>query len=361
MGIVESGTCSENDQVIASIDSLKRYSIQKNHSSTHLLHSSLKEILGKHISQKGSLVTDEKLRFDFNHNEIISDENIKKIENLVNKIIKENNPVKIMIQDHETAINSGAIALFGEKYGEEVRVVSMGKDKELFSKELCGGTHVENTGDINKFMIINQSSVASGIRRIEALTDSYVDLYKINEEAKKEQLKIYFKNEINKYIKLIKNIDSMKIIKLNHKIELKDQFKDIKKTYENLLNINQINENKKNIIIENIGEYKLICLNTTKYPSKNFKKFIDEQKINNSSKSIILLISSDEKKISIIIGITNDITDKFDAIKLAKISSEVVGGKGAGGRKDLAQAGGNQIENISNISKVIKKEILNLI
>ncbi|MDC0195000.1 alanine--tRNA ligase, partial [Alphaproteobacteria bacterium] len=181
-GKVIKGQLSISDEITSTIDENKRQLIRNNHSSTHLLHQSLRQILGKHVTQKGSLVNEEKLRFDFSHNNPINLENMNKLENKVNSVIEKKYTVKTEILDHKSAINSGAMALFGEKYGDEVRVVSMSKknkeeDNNIFSIELCGGTHVSNTGNIKDFKIINQSSVASGIRRIEAVTNIGVHLY----------------------------------------------------------------------------------------------------------------------------------------------------------------------------------------
>ena len=178
-GKVKKGKFKIGDSVTATIDSYKRQLIKCNHSSTHLLHASLRKILGNHVSQKGSLVNSEKLRFDFSHNEPITSDHIIKIENFVKKEITANSEIEIKTIDHQKALDEGATALFGEKYSDEVRVVSMGtlEGNKIISKELCGGTHVAQTGDILNFKIINQTSVASGIRRIEALTNIAVEEY----------------------------------------------------------------------------------------------------------------------------------------------------------------------------------------
>ena len=207
-GEVIEGECNIGDQITSYINIKKRNLIRNNHSSTHLLHASLRKILGKHVSQKGSLVNDQKLRFDFSHNESINSENIKNIEILVNTIINQKSVIEIQLLDHKKALESGATALFGEKYGDEVRVVSMGNNEgKVFSRELCGGTHVKNTADIKKFKIINQSSVASGVRRIEAITNIEVDNYNNLEIKKISEHDVKTKLEINELINLIKKID----------------------------------------------------------------------------------------------------------------------------------------------------------
>ena len=365
-GKILKGECHLGDQVKASIDIKSRNLIRNNHSSTHLLHASLRKILGKHVSQKGSLVNSEKLRFDFSHNELISNENLEKIELLVNKIIKQKDPIITEIKDHKEAVNSGAIALFGEKYGDEVRVITMGKDEDkVFSVELCGGTHVKNTGDIKKFKIINQFSVASGIRRIEALTSITVDKFNSKKDFEDKKYLKKINNEIDKYINLIENIDPKKhkkiITNLNTFDDSLDQkLKEIKKIYDETKQNIDISLSKKDINFEKVGKYNLIYLFTNKYPSKKLKSFIDEQKKLNPKKSIIILVSTDINKVSIIVGVTDDITNIYDATNIVKTAASIVGGKGGGGRKDLAQAGGNIPEKATKIYAEIKKNIANI-
>ena len=360
-GQVIKGSCNVGEVLEAYIDYNRRHLIKCNHSSTHLLHSALREVLGNHISQKGSLVNDEKLRFDFSHNDIISEENLEKIELLVNKIIKQKSPVQIKIQDHNEAVNSGAIALFGEKYGDEVRVVVMGKGRDnIFSRELCGGTHVNNTGDIEKFKITNESSIASGIRRIEALTNISVNIFNRDQESKQKDFKIQIKKEINKYIGLIKDINPQKTYNIDLEKNLEEQLKEIKNIYNNNKQNMDIEKNKENIKIEKIGNYNLIYLLANNYPAKALKIFIDEQKKSHPQESIIVLVSTDKNKVTIIVGLTDDLTNIYDATNIVKIASSIVGGKGGGGRKDLAQAGGNIPDNADKIYNEIKKEVLKL-
>jgi len=360
-GQVIKGSCNKGDVLEAYIDYNRRDLIKCNHSSTHLLHSALRKVLGNHIFQKGSLVNDEKLRFDFSHNDIISEENLENIELLVNKIIKQKSPVQIEIQDHSVAVNSGAIALFGEKYGDEVRVVTMGKDRDnIFSRELCGGTHVNNTGDIEKFKIINQSSIASGVRRIEALTNISVNIFNIDQELKQKDITIQIKNEINKYIDLIKDINPRKKYNIDLGKNLEKQLKEIKKIYNDYKQNVDIVKNKENIKIEKIGSYNLIYLLANNYPGKGLKLFIDEQKKSHPKESIIVLVSTDQNKVSIIVGITDDLINIYDATNIVKVASNIVGGKGGGGRKDLAQAGGHKPDNADKIYDEIKKEVLKL-
>jgi alanyl-tRNA synthetase len=358
-GEVTKGKCNINDQVTACINIKKRNLIRNNHSSTHLLHASLRHILGKHVTQKGSLVSDQKLRFDFSHNEPLSLNNIEDINILVNEMINQKIPIETQLLDHKKAIESGAMALFGEKYRDEVRVVSVRKnDSSIFSRELCGGTHVINTEDIEKFKIINQSSVASGIRRIEAITNIEVENYNNFEIKKISDHKVKTKSEINELINLIKKNNPNKEILYNENINLDEKLKDLKKIYNDIkINLN-VSQNNENIIIEKIGNYKLIYLIAVNYPAKEMKTFIDDQKNKNIDKSIIGLVSINENKVSIIIGLTSDLLQSFDATHLVRISSLIVGGKGGGGRRDLAQAGGNKPEKATDIYSELKKEII---
>ena len=361
-GEVILGECNVGDQVTASVDLERKKLIRNNHSATHLLHASLRKILGNHVTQKGSLVNEKKLRFDFSHNHPINEDNLIKIEKIVNNIIKKKYIVETELLDHEKAIKSGAMALFGEKYGDEVRVVSMGKndDSSIFSRELCGGTHVKNTGEIGEFKLINQSSVASGVRRLEAVTSLYVNKYIKMENSKKLELDNITRKEIEKYKDLIKNLNLELKNELNTNLNLDEQLKNLKKIYLDKKNSIEIVNNNENIKIDSIGKIKFIYLLAKNYPSKLQKKFVDDQKKIYSDNSIILLISTNDNKISIILGLSEDLTNIFDATKLVTIASQIVGGKGGGGRVDLAQAGGNLISRVNDIYEVIKKEIKKL-
>jgi len=361
-GKVIKGSCIINDQVTATINAKKRNLIRNNHTSTHLLHASLKKILGKHVYQKGSFVSDEKLRFDFSHNESINQNQLNKIQSLINNVIDQDVSVVTEILDHSTAVSGGAIALFGEKYGTEVRVITVGHlSNNFFSKELCGGTHVNKTGDIKEFQIINQSNVGSGLRRIEAVTNIGVDIYNKSQISKNKKIHKKIQNEIILYQKKLKELAPEKIFQFNKNENLEDQLKEIKNIYFILQKNIDILGNKKNIVVDKIGKFNFIYLKANRYPSKFLKTFIDEQKQIYFQNSIILLISSDIDKVSIIVGLTADITNVFDATKLVQKASLIVGGKGGGGRKDLAQAGGNNPSKINEVIISLKKEIESLV
>ena len=358
-GKVKKGKFKIGDSVTATIDSYKRQLIKCNHSSTHLLHASLRKILGNHVSQKGSLVNSEKLRFDFSHNEPITSDNIIKIENFVKKEITANSQIEIKTIDHQKALDEGATALFGEKYGDEVRVVSMGtvENNKIFSKELCGGTHVDQTGDILNFKIINQTSVASGIRRIEALTNIAVDEYnnqKIQLENKtlKENL-----DKISTLISEIKEYDNNFDYSYDQNSDLTNNLKELKK----LLEQKKQNKNKEtslqNIVIEKINDINFMYLLTENYPSKTLKQFVDDQKNKYQNKCASLIISKNDNKLSIVLGVTEDLTSNFDSAEVIQDVSKILGGKGGGGRKDMAQAGGISLENIDQAMDRIKTNL----
>ena len=304
-GVVEKGSASEGDIVSLKVEDEHRRMIMCNHSATHLLHEALRRVLGTHVTQKGSQVSASKLRFDFSHQKSLEIKEVIKIEKIINDLINTKSDVKVEILSYDRAVESGALALFGEKYDNEVRVLTMGEDS--FSKELCGGTHVSNLSEIENFKIITQSSVASGIRRIEAVTgslayksQSLVD--KINEENKIKSEKK--KNKIKK-VKVSKKI-------LQGKVE---EYKGSKFYYEKLDGIDV----------------------------KNLRNLIDVCKKDIKS-GIVCLISSYEGKISIAIGVTDDLLEKFNAVDLVKICSEIMGGKGGGGRNDMALAGAKNLD-----------------
>ena len=358
-GKVKKGKFKIGDSVTATIDSYKRQLIKCNHSSTHLLHASLRKILGNHVSQKGSLVNSEKLRFDFSHNEPITSDNIIKIENFVKKEITANSQIEIKTIDHQKALDEGATALFGEKYGDEVRVVSMGtvENNKIFSKELCGGTHVDQTGDILNFKIINQTSVASGIRRIEALTNIAVDEYnkqkiQLDNKTLKENL-----DKISKLISEIKEYDNNFDYSYDQNSDLTNNLKELKK----LLEQKKQNKNKEtslqNIVIEKINDINFVYLLTENYPSKTLKQFVDDQKNKYQNKCASLIISKNDNKLSIVLGVTEDLTSNFDSAEVIQDVSKILGGKGGGGRKDMAQAGGISLENIDQAMDRIKTNL----
>ena len=354
-GQVKKGSIKIKDNVELKINTDRRNDIRAYHSATHLLHESLRRVLGKHVTQKGSLVESKRLRFDFSHMKPISPEEISNIESHVNSMIENQSEVKTRIMTPKEAVNNGALALFGEKYGEEVRVLSMGDEKDrYFSTELCGGTHVKNTRDIGKFKIVSQSSIAAGVRRIEALRDKQLDDYLQNRE-KLSNLSNTKNDEI------IKDLLS-KIIKLGGKpnVENKDKtlmIKDLNKQFEKLSIRSILKDKSKNIIRDQeINDVKVRFQKVLELPFKDLRKLIDDGK-REIKNGIIVVYATNENKVGLAIGVTEGLVKKFDAVKLVKIGSEIIGGKGGGGRADFAQAGGTLENKIEDSFESIKKLI----
>jgi len=354
-GEVKSGTIKINQNVEMKIDISRRDNLRAYHSATHLLHESLRRVLGSHVMQKGSLVEPDRLRFDFSHMKPISPNEILKIESQVNKMVEKKSEVKTRIMTPKEAVDNGALALFGEKYGDEVRVLSMGDEEgNYFSTELCGGTHVRNTGDIGKFKIINQSSIAAGVRRVEALRDKQLDEYLKNKE-KLSDISAQ-KDEV-----IIKDL-SDNIIKLGGKPNLnnKDQkglIKDLSKQLEQL-NIKSVLEDKtKNIICDDkIKNINVRFQVVEDLPSKELRKLVDEGK-KDLKEGIVIVFSNKDEKVGLAVGITKKLTEKYDAVEFVRKGSEIVGGKGGGGRKDFAQAGGVEKKLINYAFGILKNLI----
>ena len=355
-GKIEKGSISIGQNVNLEIDILKRNNSKAYHSATHLLHESLRRTLGKHVTQKGSLVSPDRLRFDFSHNKPIEKEEMKKINNIVNEIVVGSTEVQTRIMTPKEAVSMGALALFGEKYGEEVRVVFMGKENNgFFSTELCGGTHVKNTKEVGKFKVISQSSIASGVRRVEALRDKQLEDYEKTQKLDKSQKESNLKDEIT----LIK--------KELQKLKIKPDYKDNLDLIENLKNLNkQLNKVKiesikkdksKNIIQDKkIGDILIREQILKDFPPKELRGIIDQGKKEIKS-GVIISISTFEDKVGVAIGVSQDLTAKFDAVTLVKIASEILGGKGGGGRKDFAQAGGVDQSKIEQAFEAVRKKL----
>jgi len=354
-GKVLSGSVKIKDNVEMKIDEDRRNDTRAYHSATHLLHESLRRVLGDHVTQKGSLVEPSRLRFDFSHMKPISNEDVEKIETFVNSMVTKKTEVRTRLMTPEEAVKNGALALFGEKYGDEVRVLSMGDENgKYFSTELCGGTHVKNTGDIGKFRIISQSSIAAGVRRIEALRDKQLDEYLKN----KEKLS-HLSSEKNDEI--VKDL-SKQVISLGGKPTLdqsdpKILIKNLTKQLETLSIKSVLEDKSKNIIKdEEIKGIKIRFQNVKDLPSKELRKLVDDGK-KELGEGIVVVFASKDDKVGVAVGITNKLTEKFDAVNFVKLSSEVIGGQGGGGRKDFAQAGGQDQSKIKEAFETIKNLI----
>ena len=300
-----------------SVEKDKRQAVAIHHSATHLMHAALKEVLGEHVQQKGSLVDEHKLRFDFSHGKPLSKEEISKIESIVNREMLSNVEVTTEIMELDKAMESGAQALFGEKYDDEVRVLSMGE--KSFSVELCGGTHVDRTGDMGLFIIVNQSSVASGIRRVEALSGKQAMVYL-------EELR-----SVNDSIQQLLNTPQDS---LEEKIKyLIDENKKLKKGGTNPSSIEVINSQ----VFENDG-WSLILEQVAVDDNKLLRGLVDKKK-NTLENGVIVLLNAIDSKVALVCGVTESMTSKISAGDVIKTLAESLGGKG-GGRSDFAQGAG---------------------
>ena len=354
-GKVIKGSIKLKQNVELKINTERRDNTRAYHSATHLLHESLRRVLGTHVTQKGSLVEPSRLRFDFSHMKPILNEEIDKIEKFVNAMVSKKSDVKTRLMTPDEAVENGALALFGEKYGDEVRVLSMGDEEgKYFSTELCGGTHVKNTGDIGKFKIISQSSIAAGVRRVEALRDKQLEEYLKN----KEKLSNLSSEKNEETIKEL----SQEIVNLGGKpnLDQTDQkilIKNLTKQLETI-SINSILEDKsKNIIKdEEINGVRLRLQKIDGLPPKELRKLVDKGK-KDLSKGVVIVFASKDDKVGLAVGVTDDLTNKFDAVEFVKVGSEIIGGKGGGGRKDFAQAGGQDQSKIEDAFKKLKSLI----
>ena len=355
-GKIVKGSIKIGQSVNLEIDVEKRNNSKANHSATHLLHESLRRTLGKHVTQKGSLVSPERLRFDFSHNKPINKEEMSKINKIVNDIILNSSDVQTRIMTPKEAVKMGALALFGEKYGDEVRVVFMGKEANgFFSTELCGGTHVKNTKEVGKFKIISQSSIASGVRRIEALRDKQLKEFESTQKQDKSLKEKTIKDQIEKIKKELNGYKIKPDFKDN--LDLLENLKTLTKQLEKIKIASVIKDKSKNVIQDKKKSNFIIRYQTLEdFPPKELRSVIDQGKKDIKS-GIIISISTFEDKVGVAVGVTKELTSKYDAVKLVKIASETLGGKGGGGRKDFAQAGGMNKAKIQEAFTVLASKI----
>ena len=316
------GHLKVGDVVRLTVDAKKRARIAANHSATHLLHAALRKVLGDHVTQKGSLVGPNRLRFDFTHSMAATPEQLLEIEIVVNQEILGNHEAITKLMTPDEAISDGAMALFGEKYGDVVRVLRLGD----FSVELCGGTHVQRTGDIGLVKVIGESSVSAGVRRIEAITGTDIidRLYELQANNNSEQ------EAAKKTIQ-----------------ELQKQLAEAKR-YAALGGQNAVDK------IEEIAGIQAIFKHLQDIPAKDLKSIVDDLKKTLTS-GIVVVTSAYDGKVSLVIGVTNDLTAKISAVDLVKVAAQVVGGQGGGGRPDMAQAGGTNPNAVNKIQAAIEK------
>jgi alanyl-tRNA synthetase len=322
IGHVSNGELQVGDQVEGRVDAARRRAIALHHSATHLLHAALRQVLGEHVQQRGSLVGPERLRFDFSHFEPVSREQLRDIERLVNREIRENHSVETRIMDLDDAKASGAIALFGEKYADQVRVLRMGE----FSTELCGGTHVRAVGDIGLFKVVSEGGVSSGVRRVEAVAGDRALAWVEDEESRLARIAELVKGSAG-------DVDDKvaQLVERSRKLE-----KELDQLKAKLASAAGTDLAAQVVEVEGV---KVLAARLDGVDPKSLRDTLDQLK-NKVGSGIVLLATESDGKVSLIAGVTKDLTSQFKAGDLVKAAAEKVGGRG-GGRPDMAQAGGS--------------------
>ena len=334
IGTVEEGTLKTGTALALEVDHVRRGAIRKNHSATHLLHEALRQVLGDHVAQKGSLVAPDRLRFDFSHPKPMSNDEIERVEDIANDIVLQNSPVTTRVMALDDARDSGARALFGEKYGDEVRVVAMGEpggNTMGWSVELCGGTHVKRTGDIGLISISSENGVSSGVRRIEAITGNAA------------------RKNANNFISIVRTTASALRTSPESVVEQVQRILEERKRVER-----ELSDAKKKLAmsgggdgkrdgadgVRTVGDVKLMARAVEGIDLKDLRSLADEGKKKMGSGIVAIVGVSDDGKAGIVVGVTDDLVARFNAVDLARKGAEALGGKGGGGRPDMAQAGG---------------------
>lgn len=338
---LEKGSVKIGDCANFEVDEENRKRICANHSVTHLAHKALKMILGDHVAQKGSMVEADRMRFDVSHPKQITAEQLRQVEDIVNEQIRNDLPVTTVIMNKEEAVKLGAMALFDEKYGDDVRVVTMGDENSPFSRELCGGTHVCSTGNIGYFHIIGESAVAAGVRRLECLTGFGADSYVRETENKLHHVAAALKTNLND---LEARINSL--------------LEERKKQEQEIFNLKKALAGGKSSSdeTETINGVKFVGKLVSGAHPKELKAFIDDI-MHNLGSGIVVLCSDKDDKASVVVGVSKDLTAKYNAVDLVRAASAVVGGQGGGGRPDMAQAGGSDVSKINDAIAKIKAMI----
>jgi alanyl-tRNA synthetase len=328
IGRVLSGEISTGQKIVAKVDNKVRQATALNHSATHLMHAALQQVLGEHVTQKGSLVNSERLRFDFSHSEAVSAEQIRQIEHIVNRQILLNSSVDTAVMSMDDAKAKGAMALFGEKYADEVRVLSMGGD---FSVELCGGTHVARTGDIGLLRVSGESSVAAGVRRIEAVTG---------------EMAIALCDELQDSIKDVAAVVRASGANIKDKVQqLVDDNRRLQKEIESLKS--KLANASGSDLMSDLREISGIKVLSTVVEGADAKSLRDvaDQVRSKLDKGVFLLVAVDGDKAALLVGVTNNLTDKIKAGELLKHVAAQLGGKG-GGRPDMAQGAASDLSSL---------------
>jgi alanyl-tRNA synthetase len=331
-GVVEEGRLKTGAALALAVDHERRTAIRQNHSATHLLHEALRQVLGDHVAQKGSLVAPDRLRFDFSHPKPMSAEEIERVEDIANALVLQNAPVVTRLMSRDDAITSGARALFGEKYGDEVRVVAMGEGGNAmgWSVELCGGTHVRRTGDIGLISVVGEAGVASGVRRVEALTA----------QAARHDLN-RFRNDVRAIAAELKAPVGEVAARAGALVEDRKKLeRDLSEARKKLAMGGGAAAGDGADGVRNVGDVKLMARAVSGIELKDLRSLADEGKKKVGSGIVAIVGVTGDGKAGIVVGVTNDLVRRFNAVDLVRKGAEALGGKGGGGRPDMAQAGG---------------------
>ncbi len=335
------GSVKLGDTATFEVDETNRHAIEANHTVTHLLHHALQQKFGASVTQKGSMVAADRMRFDIAYPKQITEDEIRELENTVNALIRADYPVSTKIMSHDEAINSGAMALFGEKYGDEVRVVCVG---DGVSTELCGGTHVKQTGHIGYFNIISESAVAAGVRRLECVTGAAAEKFAQDIEDRLHRVGNCLKASFNDIEARVKQL-------LEEKKELETRLFELKKKFVSSKTAD--NQDK----FEDIKGVRFVARILDNIAPKELKAFIDEIKAQSKENTIVALFSRSNGKASVVIGVSDNIKEQYPADKLVKVIAPFVGAQGGGGRSDMAQTGGSDISRLEEAIEAIRQAI----
>jgi alanyl-tRNA synthetase len=340
VGKVETGTFQVGDAVELVVDHARRSATRANHSATHLLHEALRQVLGTHVAQKGSLVSPDRLRFDFSHTKPMSPDELKAVEDMANAVLLENTPVVTRLMAIDEARESGAMALFGEKYGDEVRVVSMGRGTDAarpnkaWSVELCGGTHVQRTGDIGLIKVVAEGGSAAGVRRVEALTGEGARAYLAEQDARVREAAAILRTRPDDVLERLKGL-------VEEKKNLERQLADAKRQIAlGGGGAGSANGAPAGDSIKTVGKVKLFARTVQGLNPKDLRGLIDDGKKQVGSGIVAVVGVTEDGKAGLAVGVTDDLVKTWSAVDLVKIGAEALGGKGGGGRADMAQAGG---------------------
>jgi alanyl-tRNA synthetase len=330
-GTVMKGEIAVGDSVEMRIDIARRNAIRANHSATHLMHEALRRVLGEHVSQKGSRQDAERTRFDVSHPYAMTNAQLREVEALVNEEIRANSEVSTRLMAIEDAMNSGAMALFGEKYDDEVRVVSMGSvapgANKAFSVELCGGTHTKRTGDIGLFKIVSEGGLSAGVRRLEALTGENALRYFEEQDERLRAAAAALKTTPGEVASRVEAL-------VSEKRKLEQQVSELRRQLAAGGGAGDASAQ-----VKDVGGVKFTARVLEDFPAKDLKPMADDLKAKLGS-GVVALIATNEGKASIVVGVTDDLTSRVNAVELVRVGAEAMGGKGGGGRPDMAQAGG---------------------